>query len=59
MEGRIRKLKKKTNQANKLNEKNTSVEFGQELGDVNASKFFDTQALFKEKDQARSSKKKC
>jgi hypothetical protein len=42
----------------KRNQKETSnVEFGQEFGDVNASKFYDTEALTKEKVKGKAKRK--
>ncbi len=44
--------------ANNLKQKeNSNVEFGQEFGDVNASKFFDTEALTKEKVKGKANRK--
>lgn len=36
---------------------NSNVEFGQEFGDVNASKFFDTEALTQEKFKGKTKRK--
>lgn len=35
---------------------NSTVEFGQEFGDVNASKFYDTEALTKAKAKGKAKK---
>ncbi|WP_400246930.1 hypothetical protein AB3U99_08870 [Niallia sp. JL1B1071] len=35
----------------------SNVEFGQEFGDVNASKFYDTEALTKEKGKGKARRK--
>jgi len=44
-------------QKNRKQTDSSNVEFGQEFGDVNASKFFDTEALTKEKVKGKARRK--